>query len=147
MRRWIVGYKKRVETLRILAGGHSILSASSKLQAIYGEFNRISTSRRRNTPDAWLLTVLHTTRALDTCLSELLSGKGWMTATKSLGAYLKELESRNVLTPRQRTAYQRSVVVKRNKYMHEAGATPSNLEADRVLTDMHQCFVDVIARI
>lgn len=139
-----MSYKRRVDTLRILAGGNPILSRSNRLTAIYGELGRIATIRRRNAPDGWLLAVLHTTRALDTSLSELIDAKGW-TNHRGLGGYFRELEARGVLTSNQRQAFRNNLANKRNKYMHEAGAMPSNLEADYLLAEMHHCLVVVLA--
>jgi hypothetical protein len=137
--------KKRVETLRVLAGGTAALAASSKITDIYGEFNRIIASSKRNTPDGWLLTVLHTTRALDTSLSEILLSKGWHPGKWSLGSYIVELQKRAILSPQQSAHYQKSLVKKRNMYMHQAGAMPHGLESERILTDMHACFVVVVS--
>ncbi|QJY45140.1 hypothetical protein [Pseudonocardia broussonetiae] len=140
-------YSKRIETMRVIAGGHPSLSQSNKIQAIYGEFNSIKSCFRRKGAAGWLLSVLYTTRALDTCLSEIISSKHWTPKGAALGGYLKELEARAVLTAVERQLYQATVVKKRNRYMHEAGATPSNVEADRILTDMHACFVIVTSRV
>jgi len=133
--------------MRIISGGHPLLSQSSKLSLIYGEFNKVRVCFRRKNSDGWLLGVLHTTRALDTCLSEILVAKNWVPKGKSLGGYLKELRDRSVLSSFERNLYQKDVVDKRNVYMHEAGATPSSIEADRILTDMHACFAVVTSRV
>lgn len=140
-------YKNRIKTLRLLAGGSPDLSASSQLSAIYGEFNSIGRSRSRNSSDGLLLAVLHTTRGLDTCLSEILLNRGWSVAGKNLNAYLKELQAKRVIYSNELRLYQTSLVHKRNKYMHEAGATPNKNDADRLLTIMHDILFDVIARL
>jgi hypothetical protein len=137
-------YKKRVETLRVLVGGNQALAGSARLSAIYGEFNLLAGSRRNQSSSGWLLCVLHTTRALDTSLAELLKAKNWQVQSHSIGAYLTELQKRSVLTHSERSLYQAQVGDKRNKYMHEAGAMPQKLEADHILSHMHACLESVL---
>lgn len=140
-------YKKRIDTLRVLVGGNQILASSGKLNALYGEFNGISASRRRSGHGGWLLSVVHTTRALDTSLSEIIAGMNWSAAGHSLGGYLKVLEDRSVMEGSQRSRYQKVIVDKRNRYMHEAGAMPQEMEADRLLADMQECLESVVRRV
>ncbi|MEV6060364.1 hypothetical protein AB0L62_10180 [Nocardia asteroides] len=138
---------KRVDTMRVLVGGHASLNASSKLTAITGELRRIVAIERSGRKDAWLIKVLHTTRALDTTLSEVIAAKGWPTATPSLGPYLSALFKNGIITAAQRDSYQKTIVYKRNKYMHEAGAMPTKLEADSILSEMHACLVVILSRV
>ena len=93
--------------------------------------------------------ILYTTRALDTCLSEIITHKNWHGQSEkySLGSYLKVLANNGALNEQLRKYYQQNVVVKRNKYMHEAGATPDKLIADRVLNEMLACLSIVLAGI
>lgn len=137
--------KKRVETLRVLIGQHATLSASTKLTALYGELNRILAVRSAKHDSRWLLSVLHTTRALDTTLRELLTANGWG-AGSNLNEHLKVLAARTVLSSIEVQAFRKEIVYKRNKYMHEAGATPEQLEADRILREMEVCLVIVVSR-
>jgi hypothetical protein len=140
--------KRRIETLQVVVSSHSGLTNSLKLTQITGEFARILAAARVPKHNGWLLTVLHTTRALDTTLSELIKHKGWSTNdTHSLGAYLKVLRTHNVLTNAERNQYQGEVADKRNKYMHEAGAMPQQLEASTILNEMHACLSLVLSRL
>lgn len=139
--------KNRVQTLQILIGGHSQLKNSQKLTAITGELARISASSKVPKHSGWLLAVLHTTRALDTTLRELLSAKGWLDQSDhSLGDYMKRLRIENILNKNEKDGWMASVVHKRNRYMHAAGEMPNQLEADAVLSEMHFCLVAVLGR-
>ncbi len=138
--------KKRVDTLRLLVGQNPLLSQSTKLTALYGELNRLLAIRTAKHDSRWLLSVLHTTRALDTTLSELLTAKHWGAGT-NLNAHLVVLAKHNVVTAAELAAFRKEIVHKRNKYMHEAGATPTQLEADRMLREMESCLAIVTARL
>ena len=116
-------YSKRVQFLRTLIDGHRLLSASAKLSAIAGEANRISRAGRMSTDSGWLLAVLHTTRTLDTTLAEICVAKHWP-RPKSLGEALHALQANRVIDMHARQAYFTSIVVPRNRYMHEANAMP-----------------------
>jgi hypothetical protein len=140
-------YKRRVDTLRVLVGGHAILTGSTRLTAITGEINRITQVGRLGNHNGWLLSVLHTTRALDTALSVLVMHKGWDNTARSLGQYLAALRQGGVLSPSEKSSFDTRLVHKRNKYMHEAGAMPDHLEADRVLNEMHACLATILGRI
>ena len=92
--------------------------------------------------------MLHTTRALDTALAEIVDAKGWKTQkTISLGGYIFALASNGVLTSFERVEYQRDLANQRNRYMHEAGAMPNQLEVNAILAKMHSCMVAVLSRI
>ena len=52
-----------------------------------------------------------------------------------------------IITPTERNEYQNDLVKKRNKYMHEAGAMPDQIEVNAVLSKMHACIVLILARI
>ena len=138
--------KRRVDTLRVLVGQNSALSKSAKLAALYGELNRVLAARSAKHDGRWLLSVLHTTRTLDTSLSELLDAKGWG-AGSNLNEHLKVLATHQVLVGAEVVAFRKEIVYKRNKYMHEAGATPDQLEADRILREMESCLAIVVSRL
>ena len=114
-----------VETLRLLVAQNSLLSQSAKLTALYSELNRLLAIRTAKHDSRWLLSVLHTTRALDTTLSELLTAKRWGAGT-NLNAHLKVLAQHNVVTAGELAAFRKEIVHKRNKYMHEAGPRQIN---------------------
>jgi hypothetical protein len=138
------------DLLRVMAGQHKALNVSPKLAAILGEFNLIASAKHITDNNGWLLKLLHTTRALDTCLSEVIAYMGWNTQSsdpKGLGSYLLTLRKNGVLTEEQRIDYRRSLADKRNKYMHEAGAMPDKLEANSILNEMHSCLVVVLANV
>lgn len=139
-------YKKRVETLRILIGGHPTLVGSPRLGDIVKELNRLTASGRFPTRN-WLLAVLHTTRALDTTLFEVVRIKGWANKSSSLGGYLHILYNNTILSWSEKKHYQIKVVDERNKYMHQAGAMPSKIDADGILAEMHACVVRVLGQI
>jgi hypothetical protein len=100
--------------------------------------------RRLSKQNAWLLTVMHTTRTLDTALSEIIDYKRWH-ARRSLGGYLTELKNNGIISNAERQHYEEQIVKKRNKYMHEAGAMPDQLEANKILSEMHACLSGVTA--
>jgi hypothetical protein len=138
--------KKRLDTIRVIASKNKALYTSARQAAILGEFNRIAVTERSGKHDGWLLTVLHTTKALDTSLSEVIKSKGWSAQSDlySLGVYLKAFAQHSILTEKQRIDFQKPLVDKRNKYMHEAGATPDKLEADSILNEMHAYLILVL---
>jgi hypothetical protein len=140
-------YKARVQTLRLLVDSNYILRASPKLNLIVGEMHRILSSERVPRNNGWLLAVLHTTRTLDTSLAEILIYKGWISTPQSLGKYLVHLSSHNILRAAEKNDYNDKIVKKRNKYMHEAGAMPTQIEANSILSEMHACLSIVLARI
>lgn len=142
-----MSYKRRADTLRVVIGSHRLLVQSPRLNDIIGEVNRIAASSRVPRHNGWLLAVLHTTRALDTTLKEVLNGKGWMTTSRSLGGYLRAFRDRNALNASQTNHYQQVLVGRRNVYMHEAGRMPSQRDADEILSEMHACVVTILGRL
>lgn len=120
---------------------------------IYNEFEEIArsvlifrTGRRQ------LLQILHSTRALDTSLRELMVYHGIPTRRRnSLGQYLRAFGNHTVvgvgrLPDIQRRHYQVAIVDQRNKYMHQAGAFPqSDAEIRSLLSEMQSCLFDVIS--
>jgi hypothetical protein len=137
-------HNKRIATLRVLVGSHYSLVNSRKRNNIVGELNRIVATNKLPKGNGALLAVLHTTRVLDTTLSEILAYKRWQTRGSAIGDYLIALRNSGCLTEAQREGFQKSIVKKRNTYMHEAGAMPSKLEADKILNEMHTCMSAVI---
>lgn len=140
--------KKRIEALKAVVAGSII--PSTKSQVINNEFQevyRVHTiqplARRR------LLQILHSTRALDSFLSEFTNYYGCRGTNHSLGSYLRSLE--NHASPRiarlktgRSQYYQNKIVNQRNHYMHEAGASPSNdKEIASILAEMQVCLVEI----
>lgn len=141
-----MSYKKRVDTLRVLLDGHPLLKGSPYLTEITGEANRITHAGRLATERGWLLSVLHTTRTLDTTMQELCSAKKW-TSKPSLGGYLKTISQNRSHLAGACAGYQKSIVDPRNKYMHRAGAHPQRAEADKILSEMHSCVALLLTHI
>lgn len=135
--------------MRIIISSHSALTGSTRLGDITSELNRIYVSGRLPRRSGWLLAVLHTTRALDTTLSEILLFKGWNPngQSRNLGSHLHKLKDNAVLTQTQRRHYQTKVVDERNKYMHQAGAIPGKVEADAILAEMDACITHVLGQV
>lgn len=138
--------KKRTETIRIIISGHPILSRSSRLSAILGEMNRIIDAGRVPRHNGWLLTVLHTARTLDTVLFELVQHKGWGDKS-NIREYLLALERNRVINGTERQGYNLLIVRPRNKYMHDAGAMPNQMDAHKLLSEMETCLSIVLPRI
>ncbi len=145
---WVrhMSYKDRVDTLRVVIGGSRVLAGSPKLNLIIGEVNRIAAADRVPRHNGWLLAVVHTTRALDTTLSEIIIFKAWQSGGRSLGSYLTALQSHRIISNAERQRYKQEIVDKRNKYMHEAGAMPSQLDANKILNEMHACLSTILGR-
>lgn len=145
---WVrnMSYKDRVDTLRVVIGGSRVLAGSRKLNLIIGEVNRIAAADRVPRHNGWLLAVVHTTRALDTTLSEIIIFKAWQSRNRSLGSYLSALQSHRIISNAEHQRYKQEIVDKRNKYMHEAGAMPSQLDANKVLNEMHACLSTILGR-
>lgn len=138
--------KKRAETVRLLISTHATLSSSPAISDIVGELNRVVAVGKIPKHNGWLLGVLHTTRALDTSLRELLKQKGWYAAETGLGEYLKRLEANSVLTSAERMRWRKSIADVRNRLMHTAGAMPDQLQRDAVLAEMEACLTIVLGR-
>ncbi len=139
--------KRRLDTLRVIIEGHPSLCNSPKLSLIAGEINRVATADRAAKDSGWLLAVLYTTRALDTTLSEILIYKGWTAHSPNLNGYLLVLRSNGILFPSEKRGYDIELVHARNKYMHEAGAMPREIEANRILNEMHACIALILSRL
>jgi hypothetical protein len=105
--------KRRIATLRVLVRGHPMLKNSPKILNIVSEVNRIESSGRLSNPNGWLLAVLHTTRALDTTLSEIVRKKRWPIGRyPGLGAYLSTLEDHKVIKSHENAQYTNSLLKK-----------------------------------
>lgn len=140
--------KSRVETLRVMMASHAGMANSSRQTAIIGELNRIVAAARIPKHNGWLLTLLHATRTLDSTLNELIKYKGWHTYNENnLRSYLRLLSAHHVLTSAERQLYEREIVHRRNRYMHEAGAMPDRRESDKVVNEVHACLSQILRRL
>jgi hypothetical protein len=126
--------------------GHRLLMNSAELTAITGELRRIEKSGRLATDSGWLLSVLHTTRALDTTLAELCRARKW-SRPDSLGGALHALLTNKIISASAKQAYQRTIVDPRNRYMHRAGAMPQKRQADQLLAEMQSCLAAILPNI
>ena len=137
--------EKRIETLRMIVGSHPILVNDPRTGDIVRELQRVIETKRIAGGDRWLLQVLHTTRALDTCLSRVVAQRGWTVTTPSLGAYLIKLRTKGVIVEQQRFHWQDNIVRPRNTYMHSANQMPPQHMADSLLDEMDACMSIVLA--
>jgi len=131
--------------MRVLIGGHKALRNSPELIHIVGELNRVAASARIPKHNGWLLGLFHSTRALDTTLRVVVLYKGWP-ASPGLGAYLRALRTNNVIGQKEFERWTRTIVKRRNRYMHRAGAMPTQFETDELLSEMHACVAIVLAK-
>lgn len=139
--------EKRIETLRMLVGSHPTLVNDSRTPDVVRELRRVIETKRIAGADRWLLQVLHTTRALDTCLSRVVAQQGWTVSPPSLGPYLTKLRSQGIIVEHQRHHWQDNLVNPRNTYMHSANQMPHQHMADDLLNEMDSCMSIVLAAI
>lgn len=144
-------HRTRVQALQALLAG-SQLGSHPSCGTILGEFAEVSRAGRiRRQGRRQLLQVLHSTRALDTSLHELIAHHNLPRSGNSLGGYLVALCRHNVagvgrLPDTNRRHYQARIVGPRNRYMHEAGAFPDNdMEIQTLLAEMQTCLVEVLS--
>jgi hypothetical protein len=137
--------EKRIETLRMIVASHPLLVNDPRTGDIVRELRRVIETKRIAGGDRWLLQVLHTTRALDTCLSQVVAQRGWAVQSPSLGAYLSKLKTKAVIVEHQRNHWQDNIVRPRNIYMHSANQMPPQHMADSLLDEMDACIPIVLA--
>jgi hypothetical protein len=152
-------HKSRVTTIQAILTGTPVSNAPN-YTVIRGELNDVMSAKRiADVKRRQLLQVLHSTRALDSALSAFI-GQRWSSLMppvppnprRSLGGYLVWLSTHTEtgriarLPIASQSRYQRTIVDIRNRYMHEAGATPRNdAEIDRLLSEMQLCISQVVA--
>ncbi|MFN7992729.1 MAG: hypothetical protein U0Q18_03970 [Bryobacteraceae bacterium] len=144
---------RRLQTMKAIVHASAELSANAAMcSRVCDEFDeavRVSAvtaeGRRR------LLQILHSTRALDTALKAFVQHHARQAKKPSLGGYLKALTQHGVvglrkLPPPRQSQYQQRIVNPRNKYMHEAGAAPTDHhEILALLSEMQSCLAEVTA--
>jgi hypothetical protein len=145
-------HSARVDTIRAMIAGCSAISSSIKSSEIDKEWQEVkklssvSHVRRR-----YLLSVLHSTRALDDTLKVFVTHHGLSRARYgTLGSSLKCLAaapSGKFSAPFTLQAhFQSTIADSRNKYMHQAGAYPGSDREIRVLiSEMEHCISVVVA--
>jgi len=143
--------KRRIDTINAIVTGSSIAN-EVECSLVLGEFNevhrcaRVSPDKRKH-----LLQVLHSTRALDSALSAFIRVNSLQVRTPSLGSYIYSLAHHSsnglqTLSSAERARFQSEIVDKRNKFMHEAGAYPNQVQVvNRLLSEMQTCLTRVAA--
>lgn len=124
-----------------LCSGNARLSL--RAQAVKDEFERVElVDRLVSNPQQQLLNkVLHTTRAMDTGMRSFLEINGVIPSGFSMGDYLADLRKGKAgkftrLSGGLSTRIKESVVDKRNRYMHAAGAFPTKRETEQIAEDV-----------
>jgi hypothetical protein len=147
-------HKARVRTLQALVSGLPSLATGPSLTGIRAEFGEVYAVRKvRRATRRRLLEVLHSTRALDTALRAFVAHHGCRTSRvpvpTSLGQYLYALRDHTVaglgrFTEPQRAHFMSSIVIPRNRYMHEAGLFPTaDADIQTLLSEMDACLAAV----
>ena len=124
-----------------LCGGNASLSL--RAQAVKEEFDRVELvdSLVSNPQQQLLNKVLHTTRAMDSGMRLFLEINGVTPSGFSMGDYLADLRKGKAgkftrLSGGLSTRIKESVVDKRNRYMHAAGAFPTKNETEQIAEDV-----------
>ncbi len=151
----MTGHTSRVRTMQALVASLGVLASGQSVGTVQTELGEISRTRRvRAGARRRLLQVIHASRALDTLLKEFVRYHGCNPrkgTPNSLGSYLVALEEHSVtglgnLHRNQRKRFQRVIVDPRNKYTHEAGATPAtDAELAMFLSEIDACLAAVAA--
>lgn len=96
-----------------------------------------------------LLQIIHSTRALDTCLSTILRSSG-VAPAHGIGKMLHQLKAlpphvRGYLDHATATSFSSAIAHKRNVYAHRAGSFPtSSQEVDQLVSDVHACLTIIL---
>ena len=144
---------RRIKTLQALIAGSVAVPAKPQYSMIQDEYAQVvgaknvsGRNRRR------LLQIVHSTRALDTCLQVFTAFYGCSPQQPSLGGYLRQLGGhgsttlKGALSTAHRSRFQKTIVDVRNRFMHEAGAYPqSDQEVGALLSEMQSCLVEVLS--
>lgn len=144
-------HTRRIKAMQALIAGSALASRAS-FGTIINELDEVSQAGKisRNGRKQ-LLQVLHSTRALDTSLKELIAHHGITGVRQALGGYLHGFSNHRIaglaqLPHAQCTHYQNAIVNNRNHYMHSAGAFPANnTEIQNLLSEMQNCLIDVLS--
>jgi hypothetical protein len=139
---------------------HKLMQAIVRASSHYGTdpaFNHVESelgelgkcSRLQPLNRQRLLQVIHASRALDTCLSTILTLNG-KTPKTGIGGMLSQLQSLPTsapghIPPSAAAAFRPKIAHKRNRYAHTAGAFPSSTtEADAFVAEVHACLSMVL---
>jgi hypothetical protein len=146
----MAGHRKRIATLQALVVGTPALAPVANV--VLPELSEVYSSRKvQHGNRKRLLQVLHSTRALDSSLSQFTSYHQCRGRARSLGQYLRCLVNHASPTLRYslpdllRRRYQAAIVDRRNDYMHRAGAFPmTDGEVAQLLSNMDDCLSIVV---
>lgn len=137
---------KRIQTVEaLLVSTTSNWPNHGKLRR---ELRAVESAMRLHGSRRGLITVLHTTRLLDSALREFLVSKKLSPPSQpSIGRFLVALTKHTGafghLPVSRRLHYQRTIVNPRNVYMHGADEYPSNYVASVILGEIHACLAEV----
>jgi len=151
-------HKTRIKTLRVLLHGNNVMKDSARISLIIGELECVKAAKKiSDEPRGRLLQILHATRALDSSLRSFIEEScAYLTVPiippidYSLGSYLvwfvnHDIPSIPKMQESQRLGFQNRIVKERNRYVHQAGAFPSNDgEVAQLLTEMDTCLSIVL---
>lgn len=144
------GHRGRINAIQTLLAGTSI-SVYPGYSDIHDELQEVRRSRYiRNSRQRNLLQVVNSCRAVDTCLSLVLT-QDLQVAPSGMGNALNQLRSIGIRRTGRRlssnlcSTHKIAVSRVRNHYLHSAAAYPANsTEVDGLLNNMHSCLQDVI---
>ena len=136
--------ERRINTIKNLIQG-SRVGNNPRISAIIDDLNEvihvstINPERRKR-----LFKIIHMSRGFDSFLSEY-SGE----RNRSLGHYLITISQQGRRTSTGTVLdvqfYQREIVDKRNRFMHEAGSYPAGeLEVNRIISEIDNCISIVV---
>ncbi len=140
------GHKARIGAIQAIIAGSPIPPPLAS--EIHNEFERVyQAGRIRRADRKLLLQVLHSTRGLDTGLTEYIRARGGA-PPHSLGPMLYFLRNTglhgNKLPEPHRQQFQADIVDKRNVYLPNAGQFPSSVaELSKLRSDMQTCLTIV----
>lgn len=142
--------KSRHLLMQALVRGSSIYTARNNLRDVDAELAELGRcARLRPVSRQRLLQVIHASRALDSCLREILKSNG-VNPTHGIGGMLAQLRTlhpstRGYLDHATANAFRTSIANKRNRYAHNAGSFPSStLEVDRLVADVYACMALIL---
>ena len=130
-------------SLQLLSMCSADASLLSRAEAVKDEFDRVTAvdTMVSDQQQQLLNKVLHTTRAMDTCMKTFLEINGVNPSGHAMGNYLSDLRKGKAgkferLNGGLSQRIQDDVVEKRNRFMHVAGAYPSKNEAEQIAEDV-----------
>lgn len=146
--------KARIGAIKALVSG-SVLGGTLHEAIVNAEYDEVYLANRiRRADRKYLMQVLYSTRALDSCLRAFTDHHGIRGNSDTLGAILFRIHDHNRLAgvpiaklpAARRTYFQNNIVNHRNRYMHQAGQAPANDgEVRTLIGEMDTCLNEVFA--